>query len=119
GSRSYRRSSSVLGISLTPVVAGPSRPPSRLRCDTFPPHDPSGPFANHPYVRFYPPFRSRFRQLDVKCRCDPVGSGRQPSNGHPHLEYVTERARAMPDWEPSGTTCPPRKTTFSSQRECL
>src|ERR1700759_64895 len=41
-----------MGIVLTSFGRALLAPPFRLRRDTIPPHDPSGPFADHPCVRF-------------------------------------------------------------------
>src|SRR5580704_2669284 len=41
-----------MGIVLTSFDRAPLAPPFRLRRNTIPPHDPSGPFADHPCVRF-------------------------------------------------------------------
>src|ERR1700743_101555 len=41
-----------MGIAFTSFDRALPAPPFRLRRDTIPPHDPSGPFADHPYVRF-------------------------------------------------------------------
>ena len=41
-----------MGIVLTSFDRALPAPPFRLRRDTIPPHDPSGPFADHPCVRF-------------------------------------------------------------------
>src|ERR1700755_1975304 len=41
-----------MGIVLTSFARALPAPPFRLRRDTIPPHDPSGPFADHPCVRF-------------------------------------------------------------------
>src|SRR6202000_226024 len=41
-----------MGIVLTSFGRALLAPPFRLRRDTIPPHAPSGPFADHPCVRF-------------------------------------------------------------------
>src|ERR1700749_1342201 len=41
-----------MGIVLTSLDRALVAPPFRLRRATIPPHDPSGPFADHPCVRF-------------------------------------------------------------------
>src|ERR1700761_3742878 len=41
-----------MGIVLTSFDRALVAPPFRLRRDTIPPHDPSGPFADHPWVGF-------------------------------------------------------------------
>src|ERR1700722_7958317 len=84
-----------MGIVLTSFDRALPPPPFRLRRDTIPPHDPSGPFADHPCVRF-----TRLPHNDSVTR-----QRKSSSSGMWHL-CTLATANTRRGGSPSSTICP-------------
>src|ERR1700742_1231251 len=84
-----------MGIVLTSFGRALLAPPFRLRRDTIPPHDPSGPFADHPCVCF-----TRLPGNDSVTRT-PLSS----QSGMGHL-FAFGTGLTLRSASPSSTICP-------------
>src|SRR6266702_8648547 len=85
-----------MGIVLTSFDRALPAPPFRLRRNTIPPHDPSGPFADHPCVRFI----TRLPGNDSVTR-----HRNSAESGMGHL-FTFGTALTLHSASPSSTVCP-------------